>query len=95
MFRTQIGVTVDLDQVRPENSTGLESALVEQNQVLLFQGTVEHGYGLQAVGNPAQCPRCEAPASQHAAYFIYATDLGSRVMLAPLLLGISAPLAPR
>ncbi len=81
--RTETGLAVDLDRVAPSAREALYEELLKQNQAPLFEGEVEHGYTKAAVGGTATCPRCRAPTRQHCAHFVYATDIATRVMLAP------------
>lgn len=49
----------------------------------IFEGELEHGYSKAAVGQTQGCPRCGAPTQQQYANFVYATDVRTRVKLAP------------
>ncbi|MGH9161408.1 MAG: hypothetical protein ACRD2X_15695 [Vicinamibacteraceae bacterium] len=75
--------TVDLDELDVEEQPLLVEELTRRSDVPSFEGTVEHGYAVRAVGSFAQCPRCNAATRQQIANFIYATDISPRVMLAP------------
>jgi hypothetical protein len=83
MRRNKKGLTVDLDVLHPEARARLEEELVAQNKLPLFVGEVEHAYTKAAVGKTGICPRCKAPTENKCAHFIYATNVASRVMLAP------------
>jgi hypothetical protein len=80
----QRGITVDLDRLTPgARDAIMQEMLRRQKGAPLFSGTVEHGYALAKVGTPDRCPRCAAPTQRRCAQFIYGTDHGTRVMLAP------------
>lgn len=83
MRRNKNGVTVDLDALPPGARGTLEEELVAKNELPLFVGEVEHAYTKAAVGEIGVCPRCKSATEKKCAHFIYATNLASRVMLAP------------
>lgn len=83
LIRNTIGMTIDLDRFGPGDRKSLDQEIIRRAGVALFHGTVEHAYSRSAVGATDRCPRCHAPAQPHCAHFIYATDRGTRVMLAP------------
>jgi hypothetical protein len=83
MRRNKKGLTVDLDALDPGARARLEEELVAQNKLPLFVGEVEHAYTKAAVGKTGICPRCKSPTENKCAHFIYATNVASRVMLAP------------
>lgn len=83
LIRNTIGMTIDLDRFGPGDRKSLDQEIIRRAGVALFHGTVEHAYSRSAVGATHRCPRCHAPAQPHCAHFIYATDRGTRVRLAP------------
>jgi hypothetical protein len=83
MRRNRNGLTVELDALGPAARADVERELVAQNQLPLFVGDVEHAYTKAAVGETGLCPRCKSSTEKKCAHFIYATNVRSRVMLAP------------
>src|SRR5207248_2850439 len=81
--RNKTGLTVDLDALPPGARATMEQELVAQNALPLFVGEIEHAYTKSAVGQTGICPRCKSPTENKCAHFIYATNVASRVMLAP------------
>ena len=75
--------TVDIDSFSPEAQPALYEAIAQQQGLPVFEGEVRHGYSKTTLRNPSVCPRCGAPTRQYSAHFIYATDKGMRVMMAP------------
>lgn len=83
MRRNKKGLTVDLDALPPRARASFEEELVAQNKVPLFVGDIKHAYTKAAVGKTDICPLCKSPMENKCAHFIYATNVASRVMLAP------------
>jgi hypothetical protein len=76
-------VRVDLDQLGLHAQDEFMEAVSQISDITFFEGHVEHGYSLERVSNPQECPRCQAPTQQHYADWIYATQVAPRLMLAP------------
>jgi hypothetical protein len=73
----------NMERWDPEDQRALRSAATALSNVRWYAGHVEHGYALRAVATSARCPRCQAETQQYYANFIYATQVGPRVMFAP------------
>jgi hypothetical protein len=76
-------VSTNLDEVPAEDREKALQLITEKTDIPTFTGTVEHGYSLAKVANPAKCPRCAAPTEWRYTDFIYATQSKPRVMRAP------------
>ncbi|MGH9766861.1 MAG: hypothetical protein ACREAB_05435 [Blastocatellia bacterium] len=76
-------IKTNLDGLSEEEQKNALYAITQHSDIPTHSGDVEHGYSLARVSNPAKCPRCAAPTELRYADFIYATQKGSRIMMAP------------
>lgn len=76
-------VRVDLDQLGPGAQDEFKEVVSQVSEFTFFEGHVEHGYSLERVSSPQECPRCQARTRQHYAEWIYSTQIAPRLMLAP------------
>lgn len=74
---------LNMDDFSDGERQSLWSMASKISNLPLYEGHVEHGYGLDFVPTSQQCPRCRAATQQHYANFIYATQMAPRVMFAP------------
>lgn len=76
-------VTTNLDGLSKEAQKKALQEMTQLSDIPAHNGAVEHGYSLAEVADPAKCPRCAAPTDLRYADFIYATQKGPRIMMAP------------
>lgn len=74
---------LNMDDFSDGERQSLWSMASKISNLPLYEGHVEHGYGLDFAPTSQQCPRCRAATQQHYANFIYATQMAPRVMFAP------------
>jgi hypothetical protein len=75
--------SIDVDSLSLKSPEKFYEMLAEENGLPMFEGEVRHGYTRASAGGTDACPRCGAPTGQNCAHFIYATNKGMRVMMAP------------
>jgi len=74
---------IDLDKLSEEQQALVPDAIEEKTGLSFFKGTVEHGYTLEKVDDAHICPRCKADTENQYAHYIYSTQAGTRIMMAP------------
>ena len=82
-YDDSIVVRFDRDKLGDAAEDDMAELFSEFSDMNLFEGTVEHGYALAAVGHSDQCPRCQSETEQLYGNFIYASEPSPRIMLAP------------
>ena len=76
-------VKTNLDGLSEEEQKKALQEMTRLSDIPTHNGEVEHGYSLAKASDQAKCPRCAAPTELRYADFIYATQKGPRIMMAP------------
>lgn len=76
-------VKMNMDRLNEDEKKRLYQAILTKNGMQLHEERVEHGYSLAKLASAENCPRCLSPTKQKCAYFVYATEAGTRVMMVP------------
>lgn len=76
-------VTTNIDGLSEEDQKTALQMIKGHSDTPVHKGGAEHGYSLAKVRAAARCPRCGAPTEVRYADFIYATQKGTRIMMAP------------
>ncbi|MEP7336584.1 MAG: hypothetical protein ABI977_02375 [Acidobacteriota bacterium] len=76
-------VSLNMDSLNEDEKKRLYQAILAKNGMGLHEDRVKHGYSLEKLGSSEQCPRCLSPTERKCAYFVYATEAGTRVMMTP------------
>lgn len=76
-------VATNVDNLNKDEQSEVLQEILKHSDIPAHKGEIEHGYSLSKVRDPAKCPLCAALTEVRYANFIYRTQKGTRVMMAP------------